>query len=383
MAKTWIFQDPKQVQKHGADKAAHYVGWIDPEGKRKCKSCGSGALGKKTAKHLADKIQAELLEGTYKRSGDKKTWQEFREAYERRILDGMEPSTRTVTLEALGQFERLIKPVYMRSIKTQTVDDFTAKRRTDPGRRKGDVISPATLSKELRHLKSALRIAKEWGYLAEVPKCRMIRELGKLPTYVTGEHFAAIYAACDKAKQPADQPFPAADWWRGLVVTAYMKGWRIGDLLSLRRADVDLENGTAISRAENNKGKRDDRVQLHPVVVEHMKRLAGFDPCIFPWEFNIRRLYAEFARIQEAAGIRLPCSGEHKHTRFCYVYGFHDFRRAFATMNADKLSADALQSLMRHKSYTTTQRYINLARQMDAAVAALHVPDVLKPAVRG
>ncbi len=47
-------------------------------------------------------------------------------------------------------------------------------------------------------------------------------------------------------------------------------------------------------------------------------------------------------------------------------------------MNADKLSADALQALMRHKSYQTTQVYINMARQMDAAVASLHVPDVLR-----
>jgi hypothetical protein len=33
---------------------------------------------------------------------------------------------------------------------------------------------------------------------------------------------------------------------------------------------------------------------------------------------------------------------------------------------------------MRHKSYQTTQVYINMARQMDQAVASLHVPDVLK-----
>ena len=33
---------------------------------------------------------------------------------------------------------------------------------------------------------------------------------------------------------------------------------------------------------------------------------------------------------------------------------------------------------MRHKSYTTTQKYINMARQMDEAVASLHVQEVLK-----
>ena len=47
-------------------------------------------------------------------------------------------------------------------------------------------------------------------------------------------------------------------------------------------------------------------------------------------------------------------------------------------MNADKLTPDALQILMRHRSYQTTQVYITMARQMDEAVASLHVPDVLK-----
>ncbi len=37
-----------------------------------------------------------------------------------------------------------------------------------------------------------------------------------------------------------------------------------------------------------------------------------------------------------------------------------------------------LQRLMRHKSYTTTQKYINMAGQLNRAVENLYVPDVLK-----
>jgi integrase len=159
-----------------------------------------------------------------------------------------------------------------------------------------------------------------------------------------------------------------------------MTGWRISELLALRRSDVDLNQGTAITRAEDNKGGRDEQIKLHPVVVEHLRRLAAFDVVMFPWRRTRRALYDEFARIQELAGICLECGGNHEHTRFCHVYGFHDFRRAFATMNADRLTADALQALMRHKSYLPTQRYINMARQIDKAVEVLHVPDVLKAA---
>jgi hypothetical protein len=47
-------------------------------------------------------------------------------------------------------------------------------------------------------------------------------------------------------------------------------------------------------------------------------------------------------------------------------------------MNAEALSGDALQALMRHKSYTTTQLYINMSRQLNRSAEKLHVPDVLK-----
>jgi integrase len=178
----------------------------------------------------------------------------------------------------------------------------------------------------------------------------------ELPTYVTPEHFAAIYKACDSARMPEDQPYPAADWWRGLIVLAYMTGWRIGDVLGLARQDVDLKEGTAVTRCETegNKGKRDEQVKLAPVVVEHLTRLAALDPGMFPWNHNLRTLDEEWLRIQQAAGIHLPCRKKHEHTEHCHAYGFRDLRRAFATMNASRLSADALQSLMRHKSYQTT-----------------------------
>ena len=48
-------------------------------------------------------------------------------------------------------------------------------------------------------------------------------------------------------------------------------------------------------------------------------------------------------------------------------YNFHDFRRAFATMNCESFTGDALQRLMRHKDYSTTQRNV-------------FVPSVLKKA---
>lgn len=45
-------------------------------------------------------------------------------------------------------------------------------------------------------------------------------------------------------------------------------------------------------------------------------------------------------------------------------------------MNADRMTADGLQVLMQHRDYQTTQRYINMARQLNPAVANAYVPQL-------
>lgn len=61
------------------------------------------------------------------------------------------------------------------------------------------------------------------------------------------------------------------------------------------------------------------------------------------------------------------------------MYGFHDFRRAFATVNAARLKPEVLQRLMRHMSYQTTQKfYINPTSQMQDAVTDMPIPDALR-----
>jgi integrase len=380
--KAWVYQDPKQVKKHGADKAIWYVGWVDPKGKRRCESCGPGTRGRFNADKLRQKREAELLTGTYEE--DTKTLRaDFRQQWQEKVAAGLEASTRELTIDAMNHFERLVKPVKTRGLESAEMDLYVARRRQERGRRKGSLVSPATINKELRHLRAVLGIARDWNYLAEVPRIRFLREPGKVPTYVTGDDFALIYRACDQARMPEGLPNVApGDWWRALLVTRYMTGWCVGDMLALHRDNLDLDTGMARLPAADDKCKREELVKLHAVVIDHLRLLAGFDPIVFRWTHDERTLYDEFACIQEAAGIKLRCKvrGEHEHNRHCYLYGLHDLRRAFATMNADKLTLDALQALMRHKSYQTTQRYINMARQMDTAVASLHVLEVLRKA---
>jgi len=376
----WIFQYPAEVRKKGPSGASWYVGWYDFNGRRHSESCGAGSRGKNKAEKRQRRLQAELDLGVHQ-SNTKKTWKDFREEYEAQILPNLARQSREQIRAALNHFERLVRPGRVELIATQAVDQFVAARRKERGKNPGSLLSPATVNKDLRHIKAALKVACDWEYLAKMPKIRMVREPEKLVRYVTPEDFAKIYnEGCSSACLPHGPNLGHAPelWWKALLALAYMTGWRIRELLALRWEDVDLKAGTIITRHGDNKGKRDERVPVHTVVVEHLLQIRSNRLLVFPWGHDEQRLWIEFRRIQTAVRIKLVCRENHDHTPACHVYGFHDLRRAFATVNAQRMKPEVLQKMMRHKSYKTTLGYIDHAEQIDAAVAELRVPDVLR-----
>ena len=94
----------------------------------------------------------------------------------------------------------------------------------------------------------------------------------------------------------------------------------------------------------------------------------------FPWSRGRRQLWPEFHRIQNAAkladGSPIPKGGKNG------FYGFHDIRRGFATMNAASMDLFELQALMQHKTLTTTQGYVSMAKRLLKPVNNLFVPTI-------
>ena len=176
---------------------------------------------------------------------------------------------------------------------------------------------------------------------------------------ITPEHVQAIYGACDVATMPKGLHCEPAEWWWALLLFALTTGWRIEEILLFRRDDLDFGTGAILTRAADNKAGRNDMDHLPPVALDHVKDVVDFGPVVFCWPHNELTLWVEFHRIQEAAGIRLPCpdAGRHQCTPTCHVYGFHALRRGYATLNADTMPAPVLQRKMRHRSFTTTLRY--------------------------
>lgn len=376
--RAWVYQLKKQVDERGADKASWYVGWTDPQGRQRCKSCGPGKVGKSAANTLADKIHSELVTETYE-GRERTTWEQFFAKYKTHVHSRYGATSRAAALLSIGTFARIAKPYLMRGIDTAMIDSFIGKRLKEDRKRKTTEgtkrpVSPATVNRELRYVKAALRLAADWGYVDKVPRMRFLKPQQKLPTFVTPEHFTAILSACKVATLPEVPNVTPAEWWQGLLVMLYMTGWRIGQTLKLNLADIDFTAQTAVTRAETNKGRRDQLIPLHPLVVDFLKPLEGsFSTKLFPWDHHSRTLWDEFGRIQAAARLAddkpLPKAGKNGGW-----YGFHDLRRGFATVNAASMNLFELQGLMQHKSLTTTQGYVNMANQLNRSVANLFVP---------
>ncbi len=370
MSRVWVFQDSRQKAKHGK-KAPWSIGWLDPAtNKRKAETIGN----KTAAKDAAEKLRAELVSGRYKPLAKKK-WADFRAEYEESIAKKSIAYIRTMG-QVFDAFERLVKLTYVSNISTATIAHFKTERQKERGRKPGSTISSATLKRDLVHLQAALNEARDRGYMLEAPKFKIDNPVEEEKNAVTPEHLVAMYHACDAANRPEGPGYTAAQWWRAFLMLAYTTGWRVGEILKLRRARVDLESGVVTLKATETKGKRPVRIQLEPVVVEHLRKLPGFSERLFHIEKDRRFLYAEFARIQEKAGIHLPCDEDHEHTDACHVYAFHDLRRGFATENAMDLQPLELKNLMRHKDMKTTMGYIDFAKALAGRRTKVKVPDI-------
>jgi len=130
--------------------------------------------------------------------------------------------------------------------------------------------------------------------------------------------------------------------------------------------------------AEATEARRATRRPLNGVVVDHLRALVDFHPLVFRWCHRRDTLWEGFGRIQEAAGIRPACREDHQHTPACHTYGLHDLRRAFAPGSALHLAPEALPEMMGHRNYTTTQRHIDMARQVAGAADEIRAAGFLR-----
>jgi len=367
---SYAFQNSRDKQKFGS-KAPWYAAWTDVDGKKHTLKVGAK---KKDATEIAQERERNAKRAASGLTIDK-GWLDFREEYERLALPNM-PSARSrdAARQALDMFEKIVNPKLVQGVSRKTFDQFVAKRRTMRGKKKGDKVAAATMKKELRTIRAALSFAVEWGYLQHVPKLPKVDGFETEKRYITPEDFDKMLSHLHVARFPNDQAIEPWQWWDALLSLLWVAPNRITSMLMLRWENVDLEQGTVTSRAVDTKQKKYHRASVPVVVLEKLEAIRRFDPRVFPWNHSESTLFRQFDRIQAAAGIHLACDGDHEHTDACHAYGFHDFRRSFATLNGE-LPVAFQQNQMGHSTYATTMRYVGYGKEQRTYADQLHLPE--------
>jgi integrase/recombinase XerD len=157
---------------------------------------------------------------------------------------------------------------------------------------------------------------------------------------------------------------PASIYWPALILCLYDTGLRVGALLSIRAAHVDLANCWLDVDAEDQKQGADQGLALHPLTAE-LIAASGLDSrgVLFPYTTR-KRLNSDLAEILGRAGLPNG-SGDL----------FHKFRRTHATHVADVLGDEFARDQLGHSSVEITRRsYIDRSVLHRAALVPLKMP---------
>jgi integrase len=362
----------EQIKVHVVDygRSNLYMRYTDPlTGKHVTRS--TGTRKRKDADKAAGKWESELREGRYKPTS-KVTWDEFRERYETEGVSGLADTTARKVTSALNMVEEYLQP---RRLVDVTADQLSLLQ----VRLRDGLRTEATIASHLRHIKAALRWAKDVGLLHDVPKIRMPQraKASKMKGRpITGEEFDRMIAAVPKViLDHQRQDVPEEQWrdherervasWQRLLRGLWWSGLRLGEALELRwnserHLSLELGGKHPLLRipAESEKGHQDRLLPLAPeaammlLTTPEEDRIGRvFDPV--PRKRREQRITPEaVGRVLSDIGKKAAVSVNGKWA------SAHDLRRSFGLRWANRLrSPTQLKELMRHASIDTTLRY--------------------------
>jgi integrase len=209
-------------------------------------------------------------------------------------------------------------------------------------------LSPKTVNNQLTVLSKCLRTAAEWGDLATVPRVRLLRARSVRLDFLSRAEAARLLAA--------DAPNP----WRLMVLIALRTGMRLGELVALDWADVDLEAGTVTvcrSRWRHVLDATKNYRARHIPIAADLRTLLLAQPSraglvlrssVTGHHLSQKSATRALRRLCASAGVR--------------PVGWHILRHTFAShLAAASVPVPAIRELLGHSTITTTMRYAHLA----------------------
>jgi integrase len=215
-------------------------------------------------------------------------------------------------------------------------------------------LSPATLNGDITVLSAAFNAALRQGHISVNP-CLAIEPVKDKAGVRKGTFTLGQITALGKT---------ASGDWRGLILTAFYTGQRLGDCANLRWDQIDL--ALKIIRFQPGKTGGEIIMPLNPVLADYLGRLAkskADETFVFPSlaQRNISPLSKYFRKIMKRAGIEQRVIRERKAEsggRCVNALTFHSLRHTFNSILANAgIPEETRMALTGHTSREMNQRY--------------------------
>jgi integrase len=299
------------------------------------------------------------------------SWSTFKETFFEKQISRKPSTTVRFYQNSLDIFEKLAKPKTLAAITPAVIEDFADQRLRDG-------LAPATVNRDLRHLKAALRWAQRRGLIAAAPDFHglFVREPRKHPTVIPEEDFLRLVKAIESVQ--TDLRRRDSRWWRMFLYVGYYLGLRRGESLALSWEDIRLDIREVRVQAHTSKGRKERILPLSSQMVELLSnyRKACGSPVpkepVFPWPYDTDRpLYDDWKRIHKAA--KLPAGRRYtlKHCRSSCA----------SALIASNVPTVVVKDFLGHASVATTETYyVNTKPSLRAVAEAREVRLTDKPA---
>ena len=287
------------------------------------------------ARKLYREVRTEWLRGKLHllERGKRIILKDFRTSY-LKGREGMSAKTYEADDTALGKLAAYLgESTNLRDIDQERMDSFVANMLRS--------IKPTSANLYMRHIRAALNVAKEWGYIKDVPRIKRVREDEKAIRVVDFADQATL------AKAITDPDF------RRMAEVFLLTGLRRSELATLRWEKV--RPPFLIVRG---KGRKERLVPMIPRVMELLGERGKPTDKVFPrWGAGrVTKLFRQYANAAGLPGVRL-----------------HDLRHTSASMLAlGGADVNAIRTILGHTDLETTQRYLHaFAGQLEKAMQAI------------
>lgn len=324
---------PKSAGRDGVfqrkDTPGWYVSYVDSLGQRKRKHVEAHTRTQALAvlATIKAKVQKETILGV--RHSSDITTEDLLKRFRKHQKSRLRPTT-FLRLDSIVATLNAHLPLHLKDISRANIAGFVSTR--------SEVVSPASVQKEIATLKHALRLAVEWELIHSNPADRV-----RLPRIPEGR---TRYLSPTELKSALEA---APEWMRAPLALAAFTGMRRSEILSLRWKDID-QAGRRLYLHETKNGSL--RVlmlnELAGRVISSLPQ-GGAGDLVFP-EVDGARLSVYTRRLFVAIGIKDASFHSLRHTAASWL----------VMQGADLY---AVGQVLGHRTPRMTQRYAHLSPQ--------------------